>query len=127
MSHTVAIKTQLNNQNILEKTLNQLGWTIKQNCKIRTYPSDPQRDFVYPQIAYNPNRGYDVGITTDAEGNVSLHYDSFDGSVERTLGQQFAKLKTDYVINMTKEYYEEVQILEMLEDGSLILEADDGL
>ena len=126
MSHTVAIKTQLKNWNVLEKTLNQLGWIIKQNQKIRTYPSDPERNRVFEHIAFNPNRGYDVGITTDAEGNISLHYDPYDGSVEKTLGRQFATLKKDYVINLTKEYYDEVEIMEQLADGSLIIEADDG-
>lgn len=127
MSHTVAIKTQLKNWEVMEKTLNQLGWVIKKNQKIRTYPSDPARNRVFEHIAYNPVKGYDVGITKDEEGNISLHYDPFDGSVERTLGRQFATLKKDYVINLTKEYYDEVEILEQLADGSLIIEADDGL
>ena len=127
MSHKVAIKNQLSNWTMLEKTLNQLGWVIKEKTKIRTYPSDPQRDKIYDHIAYNPNRGYDVGISLDAEGNVALHYDPFDGSVEKTLGRQFATLKREYVLNVTRDYYDEVEIMEQMADGSLIIEADDGL
>ena len=129
MSHTVAIKTQLNNWSTLEKTLNQLGWVIKEKSKIRTYPSDPQRNKVYDFIAQNPMKGsaYDVGITVDAEDNVSLHYDPFDGSVERTLGQQFSTLKREYVMNTTKQYYSDVEVVEQLADGSIIIEGDDGM
>lgn len=130
MSHTVQIQTEFKNWEILQKTLEQLGWTIKQNTKLNTYPSDPQRDKIYKYAAINPQRGgYDVGIDFNEEtGEVTqLHYDPFGGSIERSLGVKFATLKKEYVINVTKEHYEEVEILEQLADGSIILEADDGL
>lgn len=127
MSHTVAIKTELNNWTMLEKTLNQLGWVLKQKSKGRTYPSDPDRNKIYDWLAVNPQDGYDVGISLDAEGNVSLHYDPFGGSVERTLGKGLSSLKRDYVLNVTRDHYDEVEIMEQLADGSMIIEADDGM
>ena len=130
MSHTVAIKTQLNNLETLERSFNKLGWVLKKNSKIRTYPYDPQRNKIYDLIAVNPDKGhysYDVGISFDKEQNVQLYYDPHGGSIERSLGNKFAKLKTEYVIDTTKQYYEDVEIMEMLADGSLIIEADDGL
>lgn len=126
MSHTVAVKTEFNNWKLLEKSFNKLGWTLKQNSKIRTYPYDPQRTKVYDWIAVNPHVGYDVGIAVDHENKVQLHYDTYGGSVEKTLGTKFAKLKTQYVLGVTAEYFEEIEILEQLADGSMIIEADDG-
>lgn len=129
MSHTVKIKTEFKNWDTLVKTFNQLKWTIQTKAKLlRTYPSDPAKGKLYDYIAVNPDtHGYDVGIEVDAEGNISLHCDFFGGSIARTLGNQMCTLKKEYVINVTKENFEEVEILEMLADGSIILEADDGL
>jgi hypothetical protein len=128
MSHTVAIKTEFKNWNILTKTLENLGWTLKQNSKLRTYPSDPQRNTVYEWIAVNPDKnGYDVALRINADESIDLLCDTFGGSIERTLGNQFRTLKKEYVINVAKNEFEEVEILKALADGSLILEVDDGL
>lgn len=131
MSHTVAIKTEMNNWELLQKSFSKLGWAIKQKAKIRTYPYDPGRNTVYDYIAINPVNGYDVGITMEenkeGETQISLHYDPYDGSVERSLGTKFAKLKKEYVLEVAEQNFEEVLILEMFQDGSLIVEADDGL
>jgi len=129
MSHTVAIKTQFNNWEAFKSGLAKLGWEIKEKSKARTYPSDPDRNKIYDWIAVNPDKGYnayDVGISQNAEGEISLHWDPYGGSIAKGLGQDFCELKKNYVVAVTEQYYEEVQILEMLADGSIILEADDG-
>jgi len=128
MSHTVKISTQFKKWDTLVKTFNQLGWTMKENCKAKTYPSDPARNTIYKHVAVNPEaHGYDVGINISESGEIELFWDPFGGSIERSLGRQMATLKKDYVINIAKEEFEDVQVLEMLADGSIIIEADDGL
>lgn len=127
MSHTVQIQTQFKKFDTLVKAFNKIGWTIKESSTARTYPSDPARHTVYPHIAVNPQTGYDVGITVSDKGEIGIHYDPYGGSVERTLGSKLSTLKKEYVMEVTREEFEDVQILEMLEDGSIILEADDGL
>lgn len=127
MSHTVAIKTQFNNWEAFKTALAKLNWTIKEKSKINTYPSDPGRNTIYDNIAVNAQRGgYDMGIVVNEKGEISLHYDPYGGSIYRTLGQDLAKLKQQYVVAVTEQYYEDVQVLEMLADGTIILEADDG-
>lgn len=126
MSHTVKVKTEFKKFDTLVKAFNKLNWTIKENSKARTYPSDPAKNTIYKYVAVNPQvNGYDVGINVDGE-NIDLMCDFFGGSVAATLGTQFATLKKEYVLEVTRENFEEVTILEMLADGSLILEADDG-
>lgn len=126
MSHIAEIQTQFINWDAFVKALNLKGWTIKENSKIRTYPSDPKGNKVYPWIAVNPMAsGYDIGITKEADGQIKLHLDFFGGSIANSLGQQLCKLKTDYIVEVTKQMYEDVEILEE-DENFLIIEADDG-
>ncbi len=128
MSHTVAIKTEFKNWNVLQKTLNRLGWTIKENTKCRTYPSDPDRNKIHPIAAINPmSSGYDMGVKLNEDGSIEFLWDSYGGSIEKSLGKGFSTLKKEYIVDLTREYYEEVELMELLADGSIILEADDGL
>ncbi len=101
---------------------------LKEKSTIRTYPSDPDRNVVYDYVMVNPHRqGYDVGVKISKDGEVSLNCDFYNGTIEQSLGKQFATLKKEYVINIVKNEYDDVEILEQLADGSLVLEADDGL
>lgn len=125
MSHTVAIQTQFNRYEALEKALKSFGWTIQQKSKIRTYHSDPQRDKVYSYIGKNPQSGYDFGFDV-VDGKVTqIHYDPYDGSIERQLGKQFCKLKVEYIKKVTEEVYDSVTVAEETEEY-VMLEADDG-
>lgn len=127
MSHTVQIKTEFKNRTALEAALTKLGWKLKENTKLRTYPYDPDRDKVYALAAINPmSNGYDVGLKIAETGEIDLLCDFYGGSIAKSLGTDFAILKKEYVIKVVEQEYEDVQILEMLADGSIILEADDG-
>lgn len=126
MSHSVPIKTIFKNQKALFSALLALGWGIKERATCRTYPSDPKRNTIHPYVAVNPmTNGYDVGFTILPE-EIIADCDFFGGSIEKSLGKGFCKLKTEYVKEVAKEngYIDQV-ILEMYEDGSLILEVDD--
>lgn len=102
MSHTVKIKTTFKDASIFKKALEKFGWTIKENSKIRTYPSDSARDTVYKQIAVNPaSSGYDIGITTKPDGEIELYADFYDGSIQKSLGQDLQRLRQEYSTQLT--------------------------
>jgi hypothetical protein len=128
MSHTVAIKTIFKDKESFMKALESFGWKIREKTTIRTYPSDPQRNKVYDEIAVNPGTGtsYDIGLTVDDSGAITLNCDFYDGTIERSLGKQFALLKREYVLNVVRKEYEDVEIVETLPDGSIIVEGEDG-
>ena len=85
------------------------------------------RNKIFSLAAINPQMGYDVGIEVDGE-EVKLIADmSYSPAhIKETLGADFCELKKKYIINVTKEYYDDVTIVEMMQDGSIIIEADDG-
>jgi hypothetical protein len=125
MSHTVNVATQFKNFEAFQDALKSLVWTIKHNAQIRTYHSDPERTKIYETVGVNPVNGYDIGISLNKEGEISVHCDFYDGSIAKSLGQQLCKLKTQYVVEVTKQHYEDVEITEETEEY-LILEAEDG-
>lgn len=129
MSHSVAIKTECKDLEIVLQTYQELGWRIITNSKARTYPSDPARNTVYEYVAVNPSksgRAYDIGIKQKGE-LYEFVCDFFDSSIAQQLGKNLNKVKQTYAVNLAKKLYEDVQILEMLQDGTLILECEDGL
>ena len=130
MSHSIPIVTAFKSQTAMIKAFESLGWTFKQQSKIRTYNGDPARFKNFDLIAVNPvQHGYDVGIEVNKEtGEISLVCDFFSpGKIAQTLGQSFTELKKKYVLEVTNEHYDEVAILEQFQDGSFIVEADDGM
>jgi len=128
MSHSVSIKTQFVNKKGLFSAFDELGWKLKENSKIRTYSSDQVRNRVFDMIAVNPKQsGYDVGIVFNGD-EAELVCDFYSpGQIAATLGADFCELKKKYIIEVTKQYYDDVEIIEMLADGTLIIEAEDGL
>lgn len=127
MSHTVAIKTIFRHKKGLFKAFEALGWKIAENRTCRTYPSDPKRSVVYDYIAVNPQtNGYDIGLTKNGD-TYELNCDFFDRSIENQLGgREFVNLKKQYVMKTAEIEIGEVEIMEQLADGSLIIEVDDG-
>ncbi len=115
-------------QTSLFKALAELGWTIVTNAKCNTYPYDPKRETIHQYVARNPLQGgYDVGFNITPDEIVATT-DFYGGSVARGLGQDFCKLKTKYIMKVAEEAgYEEMQILEQMADGSMVVEFDDGL
>lgn len=129
MSHTVSIKTLFKHKNALFTAFKKLGWEIKENTTCRTYPSDPARGTKYQFGAINPRtNGYDIGLTyNEAEGTYNLNCDFYDRSIGEQLGgTDVGKLKQQYIMAVAEEEMGEVEIMEQLADGSLIIEVDDG-
>jgi hypothetical protein len=131
MSHTVALKTQFKNMDLLTKAFKTLGWTIKENSKIRTYPGDPTpaAQVTYKHVAVNPTHGgYDLGLVLDEKtGEITPMGDLFSaGRVQNTLGQDLCELKKQYCIEVAREYsQEELEFLEV--EGGLLVIMDDGM
>lgn len=130
MSHSVPIKTEFKSMKAMRKAFEDLGWSFKENCKMtNTYSSDPSRNKVFELVAINSLRGgYDVGIVQNERGEITLECDFFSaGKIAQTLGSEFSELKKKYVLNVTQENFEQVEIEQMFADGSFIIIADDGL
>lgn len=125
MSHAVEIATTFFNFDALKKALGTLGWTLKENDKIRTYPSDPKRHDVHPYVAVHPSSsGYDMGMRIDpTDGQIKFTWDPYGGSIERSLGHDFVKLKVAYAQALIEEHYEEVNVESETEDY-IIIEAE---
>ncbi len=102
MSHTVKIKTQFKDLSMFKKALKALGWDVKENTKIRTYHSDPNRDELYKYVAVNPKaNGFDVGVKVKPDGEMELFADFYDGSIASTLGADLTKLRQQYATEVT--------------------------
>ena len=127
MSHSVPIKTEFKSKAAMQKAFEALGWSLKENSKIRSYSSDPARLKTFELVAVNPRNGYDVGITIDENGAIDLTCDWYaPGKISETLGPEFIELKKKYCIEVTNEHYEQVAIEQTFADGSFIILADDG-
>lgn len=86
---------------LLREAFKQLNWELKEQQKARTWPSNPEREKVYPYVAINPYAdGYDVGVVPDAKaGRIDLEADLFSpGKVVKELGKEFCKLTQRYNI-----------------------------
>lgn len=119
MSHTVKIKTLFKDLNVFKKALEKFGWTVKENEKIRTYPSDSARNTVYKYVAVNPKQdGYDIGVGQKEDGELELFADFHDGSIAAGLGQDLQKLR--------QEYSKQLTIDEMTFNGYTVDESTDN-
>jgi hypothetical protein len=99
MSHSVNIKTEFKNITNLLEQFEAHGWTIVENQKCRTYPSDPRRDEQHRYVAKNPKTGgYDIGVNIDGEGNAYFVCDFFDSSIQAQLGTNLKKIKQGYAL-----------------------------
>lgn len=125
MSHAVEIATTFFNWEALKKALDKLNWSIKEKTKIRTYGSDPKRHEIFDYVAVHPSSdGYDMGVKINpTDGQISFIWDSFNGSIERSLGRGFNKLKVAYAEALIDEHYDETEIAEETSDY-IIIEAE---
>lgn len=105
MSHTVKIKTQFKSWEAVKKAFEQFGWTIKENTKIRTYYSDPQKDKIYQYVAFNPKQGYDLGLAIKQDGEIEVYGDFFDGSIQKSLGSDLCELKKKYSTQVIEDEF----------------------
>lgn len=122
MSHAVEITTTFYNWDALKTAFKNLGWGIKENSKINTYPSDPKRNDIHPFVATNPNHGgYDIGLRLAPEdGQVKFTWDPYGGSIEKALGKDFVKLKIEYDKALIDQHYEESTVESETYDYSII-------
>jgi len=125
MSHTVKILSQFKNLKALSKGFNELGWQLTNNSKLRSYNNHDTK--VYTRAAVNPEVGpnaYDVGIE-DSNGVYELFSDTFGGSVERSLGVGFSRLKVATKRIEIEQYAEENgydMVVKNLENGGVEIE-----
>jgi hypothetical protein len=122
MSHSVNIKTQFKEVNLLLKTFESMGWMIVENAKCKTYPSDPSKDIVHRYVAKNPKGGYDVGIDLDQEGMAKFTCDFYDRSIAEQLGANLQAVKQGYAMNQVKRFIHEEDLnytVETLPTGEL--------
>ena len=106
MSHSVNIKTQFKNISTLLEQFKNKGWTLKNDTKCNTYPSDPRRDEIHKYVAKNPHpNGYDVGIGIDADGSAYFVCDFFDSSIEKQLGKNLKDIKQGYSLTELKKAF----------------------
>jgi hypothetical protein len=105
MSHSVKIQTRFKSLDTLRKAFEQFGWTLKENSKAKTYPSDPARDTIYPFVAVNPQQGYDLGLKIKEDGEVEVFGDFYDRSLSEQLGRNLDKLKQTYSKQLIEDTY----------------------
>lgn len=126
MSHSVEIKTKFVNKEALVAALQFLGWSVEYNTTRRTYPTDPASGKVHSLVAVNPNsNGYDVGFD-EVDGEYVAYVDWFDRSIAASLGEDLCKLKQQYTVKVAEQLFEEIYISERFNDGSFIMEINDG-
>ena len=97
MSHTVRVAVQFKVTELpqLTRALEVLGWKLVQNGQARQYGGTSTS---YPYVAVNPDKtvaGYDVGIKAEGEA-LGFYTDFYGGSVGKTLGEGFFKLKQEF-------------------------------
>jgi len=109
MSHTVEIKTNISNFQLLDKSLENFGWRIVEKTKARTYRNDPARETIYDYVAVNPQDGYDLGINL-IDGEYKIYGDFYDSSIAQQLGENLDSLKQRYSFELTKAYFEEEEL-----------------
>lgn len=129
MSHSVNITTQFKNINNLLNQFKKAGWNIVNDCKANTYYSDPRKDEVHKYVAKNPKqRGFDVGIGIDSDGNAYFVCDFFDHSIEQQLGQKLKDIKQGYALDEVKKLLQEEDLpyhVSELPSGELVVIAEE--
>ena len=128
MSHSVNIKTQFKKIENLLSQFKKHGWSIVENSKCSTYPSDPRKEELHRYVAKNPTTaGYDVGINIDSDGNAYFVCDFFDRSIERQLGSNLKDVKQGYALDEIKKLMQEEDLayqVSELPTGELIVTAE---
>ena len=116
MSHFTTIAIEIKNGDLLEQTLQELGYPVKQNTLVRGYLGDTtQAEYVIPM----PN-AYDIGfrklgdryeLIADMWG-VALNVEEFLGAI----AQQYA---AKMVVQSASQQGFEIEQQEMLADGTV--------
>lgn len=129
MSHTVKIQTEFKDFRCLKKAFKALGWEIKENSTMRTYPNDPDKNKVWKYVAVNPKKEnvYDLGIDVSESGKIEIFGDFFGGSVAAALGSGLSKLKQNYAVKVVEEELEPLGFMTNLthtENGYIVMECE---
>lgn len=126
MSHTVEIKSQIHDIEVLKESFSVFNWVIKENSKIRTYATDPLRDVVYDYVAINPTGQFDIGIKLVGD-EYKLFGDFYDRTISQQLGSELGSLKQRYSLNIAKNFLEEEDLeytVNEREDGMIEIEVE---
>ena len=126
MSHTVKVAVQFKTKELtqLERALTRLGWSLAHDASARGYNGQSAK---YQHVAVNPDKtysGYDVGIKEEGE-NLGFYTDFYGGSVARTLGEGFTKLKQEFAAAVIEDEYPNATINRSTDaSGNILLEVE---
>jgi len=124
MSHTVkvAVQFKVTERPQLTRAMAALGWTLVQNGQARQYGGTSMG---YPYVAVNPDKtgsGYDVGIKPEG-GVLGFYTDFYGGSVGKTLGEGFFKLKQEFASAVIEDEFPNASLTRQRdEQGNIIVE-----
>jgi len=127
MSHLQKIKSGFVDVSNLRTALAAFGWTLEENCRMKTYAGDPKGKEVYDFVAVNPDvTGYDLAFRYN-EGQLETYGDFYKGSLAKAFGEGLCELKKKYGRCVFAQEWEMqgFTVFETVEaDGSVVLEAE---
>jgi hypothetical protein len=116
MSHFTTIKVQIKNGEILQQTLQELGYTVEYNKKVRGY----QGNKTNAEYVIQQDNGYDLGFRRNGE-NYELVADFWGAKIDQQAFVNSIMQKYAHKILMTsvQEQGFNVEEEETLEDGTV--------
>ncbi len=116
MSHFSTIKLQIKNGEILHQVLQELGYSVELNTKVRGYRGDS----TYAEYVIRQNNGYDIGFRRQGE-DYEIVSDFWGANINKTeftnnISQKYAH-KT--LMGTVAEQGFNIEEEETLEDGTL--------
>jgi hypothetical protein len=116
MSHFTTIKVQIKDGEILHQTLQELGYTVECNKKVRGY----QGDKTAAEYVIRQENGYDLGFRRDGE-NYELVADFWGARINQQafVSSILQKYAHKTLMASVQEQGFDVEEQENLEDGTL--------
>ena len=116
MSHFSTIKLQIKNGEILHQVLQELGYSVEVDAKVRGY----RGDMTYAEYVIRQNNGYDIGFRRQGE-DYEIVSDFWGAKINQTqfinnISQKYAH-KT--LMSTVAEQGFNIEEEETLEDGTL--------
>ncbi len=117
MSHFSSIKVQIKNGEILEKSLQELGYSVQKNIEVRGYRGDKTpAEYVIQQ-----SNGYDIGFRKDGDERYEIIADFSMARVNRqtfvsAINQKYAH---KMLLHTVAEQGYDVESEAVMEDGSV--------
>jgi Protein of unknown function (DUF1257) len=117
MSHFTTIKVQIKNSEVLANILDELGYKVETNTKIRGYEGDEtQAEYVIRQ-----SNGYDLGFRKDGDDNYELVADFWGAGINQTqfVNQIQQKYAHQTLLNTAATQGYTIEAEEVMEDGTV--------